>query len=464
MHVRKYDKLYTRRQCLEGWGKAAAGAGILMPLFDAWAGSGDVRAAYPDEALQIETYSRGAVKPGGMLDAGNVDSVKDLLDPITYLQIKTHGRICRVKETTTDINRLNPIPYLEATARNAGQARLDPTGNVVTADGKPWIGGNPFPNPDDAQKIVAAHALNWGRMDQASTPYRLEVVDYDGNTTYAYDFYWVEVYAAGRTVLEPQPYMPGHEDKLKFQTSLMTYPADISGTAALSIWDYDQSRFPRLQTYSPMNKRVRRMPGNQRFEPMMPGASTNASDTWAIGDPYMTWGNFKLLGKTPFIGAASGNWHHTDPNWLPERVGGRNGRLFPLTTVELIPEAFVVELEPVTYANAPLSRKRVWFDARTLMPMAMIGFDKAGQLTVGYTLLYDEFAKGDQFISHTFPKPSKIPYWGYTGGIYQNLGTNSINLMLQPREVSSGYTLRANDPDAYSRYCTIDALPQLGGA
>ena len=131
MHIKKYDKLYTRRQCLESWGKAAIGAGILMPLFDAWAGSGDVRAAYPDEALQIETYSKGAVKPGGMLDAGNVEAVKDLLDPVTYIQIKQYGRVCRVKETTTDINRLNPIPYLEAAEATSSRPTANP-GSAAT--------------------------------------------------------------------------------------------------------------------------------------------------------------------------------------------------------------------------------------------------------------------------------------------------------------------------------------------
>src|SRR3954454_13759153 len=109
MHVIKFDKLYTRRQCLESLGKGAVSAGILMPLFDAWANSGDIHAAYPDEALQIETYSKGAVKAGGLLDAGNVESVKDLLDPVTYMQIREQGRVCRINPTTTDINKLNPV-------------------------------------------------------------------------------------------------------------------------------------------------------------------------------------------------------------------------------------------------------------------------------------------------------------------------------------------------------------------
>ena len=463
MHIRKYDKFYTRRQCLESLGKGVVGAGILMPLFDAWANTGDIHAAYPDEALDIETYSKGAVKAGGMLDAGNVDSVKELLDPVSYLQIKEQGRTCRIKPTTTDINKLNPIPYLEATARNAGQARFDAKGNVVTADGKPWIGGNPFPNADDPQKIVAAHALNWGRHDQTSTPFRLEVVDADGNTQYTYDFYWVEVAAVGRTVMDPKPYMPGEEDKLKFQTILTTFPTDQAGAAALSVWHYDQTRFPQLFVYSPTVKRIRRAPANQRFEPMMPGTSTNASDTWGMGDPYMTWGNFKLVGKTPFLGAVSGNWNAADSNWLPERVGGKTGRKFLLTTLELVPEAFIVELEPVTYPNAPIGKKRIWFDARTLLPMAMVAFDRAGRPARAYTLTFDLYSKDGQTISHTYPKPSNIPFWAYSSGMYTDLTTGQVNLIQMPKQVAGGYALHVNDPTAYERYCTVEALQQLGG-
>ena len=54
------------------------------------------------------------------------------------------------------IERLNPIDYIEATLRNEGQAQFAADGNVVTKDGKPWIGGNPFPDPGyPTGKLVA---------------------------------------------------------------------------------------------------------------------------------------------------------------------------------------------------------------------------------------------------------------------------------------------------------------------
>ena len=463
MHIRKFDKFYTRRQCLESLGKGVIGAGILMPLFDAWSNTGDIRAAYPDEALSIETYSKGAVSPGGMLDAGNVESVKDLLDPVTYMEIKEQGRVCRIKPTTTDINQLNPIPYNEATARNAGQARLDAKGNVVTADGKPWIGGNPFPNPDTAQKACAAHAISWGRHDQSSAPTRMEVVDKDGNTQYTYDFLWVQVEAVGRTFADPKPYLPGHQDKLRFVTFLTTYPTDMAGAATLNIWSYDQTQFPQLYAYVPTMKRVRRAPANQRFEPLMPGSSMMPSDMWMIGDPYMTWGNFKLIGKMPYLGPASGNWNAADPNWAQERVGGKTGRKFFLTTMELIPEAFVVELEPVTYPNAPVGRKRIWFDARTLLPLMMMVYDREGRPWKGYGSSYAVYSKDGQTISELHPNQSNIPYWSWCSVYLHDLKTGQMTLASQIKQIAGGYSLRVNDPATYENFCTVSALQQLGG-
>jgi hypothetical protein len=462
MRLIKFDKDYTRRQCLESLGKGFVGAGILMPLFDAWANSGDVRAAYPDEALQIETYSKGAVKPGGMLDAGNVDSVKDLLDPITYIQVKQHGRVYRVKDTTTDINLLNPVRYTEATARNAGKARLNDKGNVVLADGKPWIGGNPFPKPASAQEICATLAMGWGRHDQSSAPTHMEIVDGQGNTQYTYEFYWVEVLATTRYEMDPKPYMPGHEDKLRYVTFVSTYPSSQAGAVALNIWPYDQNQFPQIYAYAPDFKRIRRTSGNQRFEPMMQGSSFMVSDTWMLGDPYMTWGNFKMVGKTPFMGCMSGNWNASDPNWFHARTGGPNGKKFPLNTIELIPECYVVDLEPTHYANAPMSKKRIWVDARTMVPVMMVLWDRDGRLWQGYAGSYSTYAKDGQVISGSYPNPDKVPYWAWCALSMHDMKTDEVTMMTHTKQITGGWTVKVNDPTAYEHFCTVEALQQLG--
>ena len=104
---------------------------------------GDHTRAYPEELLSLDAYTGGKVSDTGTIDANNVDFVKDLLDPIQYLQVKELGRILQVMPQTTDLYRLNPHDYLEATFRNSGMATFDSDGNVTTKDGKPWIGGTP---------------------------------------------------------------------------------------------------------------------------------------------------------------------------------------------------------------------------------------------------------------------------------------------------------------------------------
>jgi len=48
--------------------------------------------------------------------------------------------------------------------------------------------------------------------------------------------------------------------------------------------------------------------------------------------------------------------------------------------MELVPEMYVVEMEPTSYPRAPISKKRIWFDARTLCPMTMISYDRQGRI------------------------------------------------------------------------------------
>ena len=61
-------------------------------------------------------------------------------------------------------------------------------------------------------------------------------------------------------------------------------------------------------------------------------------------------------------------------------TAGRRARLSGDTEVELVPEAIVVEAEPTGYPRAPISKKRVWFDARTLLPLSMVSYDRRGEI------------------------------------------------------------------------------------
>ena len=50
--------------------------------------AGDTSKAYPEELLSIEAYTKGAVKPGDVMNADNIDLVQDLVDPILFQEVK----------------------------------------------------------------------------------------------------------------------------------------------------------------------------------------------------------------------------------------------------------------------------------------------------------------------------------------------------------------------------------------
>src|SRR5882762_2457205 len=199
MRIKKYHFDYGRRMLLEKAAKGAVAAGVLAPLWPLIAKSADdIRKAYPEELLHIEAYTKGKIKPGDVVTADNVDVVKDLLDPIAYRQVKEMGRRINIVESTTDVTRFFPHNYLEATLKNKGRAKVGPDGNVYADNGNNWLGGMPFPEPQDAYQAVANITLSWGRHDYSHYAVRDWEVGPDGNIAYRYDFCWAEMNVSAR--------------------------------------------------------------------------------------------------------------------------------------------------------------------------------------------------------------------------------------------------------------------------
>jgi hypothetical protein len=458
VHFTKFGNQYTRRQFLAAAGQTTLGAGMLSPLWDVLSRDGDISRAYPEEALSIEHYSGGAVVPGGVIDVSNVESVKDLLDPVVYLQVSQQGRVIDVKATETDIAQFAPRAYTEATLRNRGRAALDDVGNVRNDDGKRWIGGFPFPDGGSAQEIVAGHSLNWSRHDVAFFPVQELNLGQNDELLYHYHYLFIEYLAAGRTALDPKPFLPGHDETLRFGTFLLTAPQTVKGTSVLNVWNYDQTKLPEFFGFLPDFKRIRRFTSNQRFESSVPASNFYPSDSFMMGDPYLTWSNFKLVGKTPFIAAVADRWWGEKDNWIIDRVGGSSGKRFYRTTMELVPEAYVVDLEPVGYPEAPYSKKRIWFDARNFYPMTMVVFDRKGKILKNY-----EQGTGLYRMPNSTQWPETgDPYWSWTSAHLHNIQTDTVSAPQQVHEIDGGFKARLNDPAIYEQFCTIPAVRRLG--
>ncbi len=457
MHIRKYPKGFSRRHFMQAVA-AGAGAGVLAPLWDVIAADGDVTKAYPDELLSLDEFTGGKLKAGDVLDASNVDIVKDLLDPIAYIQVSQQGRIIDLQDTTTDIMRLNPPPYLEATLNNRGKAKFDAKGNVVTQDGQPWIGGNPFPDGTTGAEVLAGHNLSWGRHDVTTYTIDEYDMDGDGNEQYHYQFFWVEVAAVARTVMDPKPYFTGHEDKIRYQSAVWTYPNDVKGTSILNIWPYDQTQYPDFYGYLPAFKRVRRFPTNQRFEPVIAGSTFYLTEAWMTGDPTLTWGNFKIVHRGPMLACADGGWNPNNDNWMPARCGGKTGKKFWRQPMQLVPEAIVVELEPTGYPRSPYSKKRIWFDARTMTPMTMVSYDRRGEMFKQWEGTFSTYDIGGK----TRMDGQKHPVWSWNTVHSHDIQSDRITSFYQCESISGGYKSQINYEGAYDMYCTQAAIRRLG--
>tara|TARA_R110000868_G_scaffold20217_2_gene85812 strand:+ start:35246 stop:36628 length:1383 start_codon:yes stop_codon:yes gene_type:complete len=456
-HLRKFDRAFTRRAFLKGVGSGLLTTGVLAPLWDTIARAGDVTAAYPDHLLSIDEFTSGKISTGQTIDTQNVEHVKDLLDPIRLSQIRDMGRKLRVVPTTTDIYKLSPWEYIEATLRNRGQARFDAVGNVTIGDGKPWIGGNPFPDPKSAIEVFAGLTLSWGRHDVSFYPVKEYDLDPQGDVAYRYESCWAELAAVGRVSVEPKPYWTGHEDKLRYQSIIFTSPNSIQGTSFLNVWPYDQNEFPDLYGYLPEFKRVRTFPTNQRFEPLIAGSSLYLSDAWGAGDPFLTWGNYKIVHRGPTLAGLSQGWQPDHPNWEHKTHGGPKGETFWDMDVEFVPEAIVIEAEPVRYPRAPISKKQVWFDARTLLPLSMVSFDRRGDMFRSFDGAFSLYQSGDNAV-----RDGGHPYWSWTMLHAHDIQTNRMTRMEQVQSVAGGHTMSVNDQSVYNRYLTREALLRLG--
>ncbi len=457
MRLLKYPQGFSRRAFLQRSVQGAVGAGLLMPLWKAIADSGDIAKAYPDELLSIENYTGGKISTGDMITSANVEHVKDLLEPIRYEQILKQGRQLRVVKTTTDPMRLSPWEYVEATLSNAGKARFDDTGNVVAPDGRPWIGGNPFPDPKSAMELYAAQVLSWGRHDASFYAIKMESINASGNVNFRYSGGWAELNTVARVVMEPKPYWPEHIDKLRFQSVFFLEPSQFRGTSFLNTWDYDQNVFPTLHGYVPEFRRTRRFPTNQRFEPLLPGLSLYLSDAWGAGDPLHTWGEFKTVSRGPFLAGVSDNWSSDHANWEHDTHGGPSGNSFWNTNVELVPEAIIIEAQPTGFPRAPVSKKHLWFDARNQTLIGMVTFDRNGAPYRSFDGAYTLYEKGDKKVMD-----GQHPYWSWANVTASDIQTGVVTRLQQVRALEGTHVSEANNPRIYDRYLTQTALMRLG--
>ena len=461
IHIKKYDVDYSRRFFLDKMSKGIMGAGVLTSLWPLIGEAADITKAYPEELLSIDAFTQGKLKDGDIIDASNVEIVKDLIDPIAYAQVSQHGRRIKLVPTTTDVTKLFPHDYLKATLANQGKAALDADGNVVVKGSTDrWIGGLPFIEPKNGLEAFADITLSWGRHDTSIYAVEDHDINPDGSIDYEYQLAWCEQNHAGLVSNPSGVYREGLDDAMRHQSIWFTAPDDSRGTSFLNIWKYDQRKFPDLFGYLPAFKRVRRFPTNQRFEPIVPGFTFFLSDAWAAGDPMLTWGNHKIVGRGPFLGCQSEMWQGDKENWSKDHLvhGGKKGNTFYEASYQLCPEVIVVEAEPVGFQKIPVSKKRVWFDARNMTPIAYVTFDKEGNLFRSFEMGFSQQKKGGMANLDANGNPE----WSFSHIHSYDMQTNRMTRLNQAEKIKGGVRTQFDSEGAYEKYLTIQAIRKLG--
>lgn len=460
MWIRKFDFDYSRRLFLENTANRFLQTGVLAALWSKVCRAGEMASAYPDELIDIDTYTKGRVKVGDVIDADNVDLVLDLVDPILYQQVKQDRRKFYIEAPVTDVQAMFPPYFFDATVRNLNQATFGSDRNVYTRDGAPWIGGLPFPDPHTADEAIANITLSWGRHDQALYAIPARVVNADGEIAHEYDFLWAEMQCAGLVHANaPMVHLPGHEDKIRFQMILFTHTNDVRGTAFLNIWKYDQRLLPDLFGYLPQFKRVRRFPANQRFRPYTPGMNLCISDAWASGDPMLTWGNYKLLHRRPFLGSANNQWSPENDNWLPPLAGGLKDQSYFYVGKSMIPEVLIFEGEPIGFPKAPVSKRRVYVDARNMAVVQAINYDQRGVPWKSYESGFGQRKAGSYEILTT----DRRLEWSWDWVISHDVQSDKITRFHQGRTCRGNHRSQLDpEENMYHNYMTVQALRRLG--
>jgi len=277
----------------------------------------DVTKAFPDELLSIEGYTQGKNKKPATRSAPRTSSTSRICwSRSATKQIVKGGRGTAASlkwwKTTTDVMKLSPWDYIEATLRNSGKGRFDAKGNVVTADGQPWIGGNPFPDAKTGIELFAAQTLSWG------TPRRFVFMRAEfqrsilmGDVKFRYDAGWAEMSPVARRVDDgSQAVLAGAEGtSCVFQSVFFLTPQNFRGHVVPQYLGLRPEHvFPLLYGYVAEFRRIRQFPTDQRFRGRWCRARRlYLSDAWAAGDPLNTWGNYKIVGaRGRFLAGVSG--------------------------------------------------------------------------------------------------------------------------------------------------------------
>jgi hypothetical protein len=358
-------------------------------------GSGkSIAAAYPDEVLSIEKYTKGRVKVGMVISKDNSELIKDIAPEGLIVELQRGAQI-KIGETTTRADAKEPKFWLDATLRNKGQAVLDKKGQLYHKSGGPWIGGSPFPEPQTALEAIWNYAFSPRRYDNLIAASKPTHIDTNGTVVRQDEAIFMQIQTVGRLVVDPKPVDQKYKDELHRNLLSVNKPFDSYGLAVTSTVYYDASRLPDTDLYIPALRRTRRVPSTQRFEAATPYNVAYTTDFDIQADPVLTW-TWALAGRKPMLGPSPSNkGARAKGASAQDFIFPDTNDKFPRATWELRPEMLLIDGTP-HLPGANYSKKRVYLDGIYQRTELADIWDQAGKLWKFLLFIYGDTGAQDQ--------------------------------------------------------------------
>ena len=335
-------------------------------------------------------YTNGAPKadgvaPGMVINSGNVESVKQYLDPAMYQFIKNGDYEIKVGETTSfDLHK----SYVDATRKYSGDVVLGDKAGVISGS----VAGRPFPqtpsmdDPRAGEKLAwnFKYGYNWG--DSAAIyPFYWKYRNMESGKverTIKFNFHFLNF--THRTSQDPYPALtPNPSNLFRGIYVQVLEPFDVKNTQLLIQRYEDDLKRDNAYLYLGFQRRVRRLSTGQVTDAFL-GSDIMIEDfegyNGRISD--MNW-TFKGE-RTMLLPMYNHNdmeldaeTHQDDEGYQVVAFGGKGG-CFPDITWQLR-KVYVVESDPID-PNHPISKREHYMDAQTFTIPRNITYDRKGDM------------------------------------------------------------------------------------
>lgn len=334
---------------------------------------------YKDWTPSAEGYT-----PGDVINQGNVDQYKSILDAALYRFVKD-GWVEIKTDKTTDFPLSND--YVQATKDNAGKVSIKSNG---TLEG--YVSGRAFPQEPDAndsdvgQKLVWNYQYGFNSGDSETIyPFWWTFRDVKtGKVERVLKFEWHFMNYSHRVSFDPKPAYKKNTGKVfRGIYSIVKEPFDLANTQLLIHRYEDDTQRDDAWLYLGFQRRVRRLAAGQITDAFLgtdlmvedfEGYNGRVSDyTWEYA------GTKNLL--MPF-------YYHNDMPLasVPEKdkdgfkfidVHGKGG-CFPNVTYQLR-KSFTLIGKPKD-PNHPIGKRVINLDAQTMTMASLVTYDRKGDM------------------------------------------------------------------------------------